>query len=310
MMAGDAPDRRDRYRGCLLGLACGDAVGTTLEFMPRFDVMPIRDMVGGGPFALPAGAWTDDTSMALCLATSLIHCNGFDATDQMNRYCNWADYGYLSSTGYCFDIGSIVREALSRYRETGDPFSGPTDPQRAGNGCLMRLAPVPMFFGGQPEQLAHAAMESARTTHGASECLEASRLFAMQLAAALRGASKEEIISEHGCHSTEPAVIRLGYGAWRAMDEDDIAGTGYVIASLEAALWCFWHTDSFEAAILRAANLGADADTTAAICGQIAGAYYGAAAIPAHWRERLVMADEITDLADRLFALSESAGGS
>lgn len=105
----------ERYQGCLLGLACGDAVGTTVEFRSRGSFAPVTGMQGGGPFGLIAGEWTDDTSMALCLAASLIHCKGFDAVDQMNRYCNWRSVGYMSSTGNCFDIGLTVSGALTRY---------------------------------------------------------------------------------------------------------------------------------------------------------------------------------------------------
>lgn len=264
-------------------------------------------MVGGGPFRLPAGAWTDDCSMALCLGHSLVAKQGFDARDQMNRYCNWWQHGYLSSTGTCFDIGNTVRYALQRYLDSGDPFSGPLDPDMAGNGTLMRLAPIPMFYRASPDQLHHFAGESARTTHGATEVIEATRLFATQVAATLNGASKEDALFNHGYVSSEPAVAAISGGRWRNKSEVNIAGTGYVIQSLEAALWCFWQTDSFEAAILRAANLGDDADTTAAICGQIAGAYYGIDGIPGHWRDRLVMVTEIQQLADDLYTLSESA---
>ena len=109
--------QEDRYLGCLLGLACGDAVGTTVEFSPRGTFTAVSDMIGGGPFNLNAGEWTDDTSMALCLAHSLIEKGGFDATDQMNRYTNWHEHGYMSSNGVCFDIGNTVRSALTyRYR--------------------------------------------------------------------------------------------------------------------------------------------------------------------------------------------------
>ena len=136
----------DRYRGSLLGLACGDAVGTTVEFMPRGSFTPVADMVGGGPFNLKPGQWTDDTSMALCLAESLLRKGGFDAKDQMGRYLNWWKWGYLSATGDCFDIGMTVREALAIYEQNGDPFAGSTHPYSAGNGSMMRLAPVVLFF--------------------------------------------------------------------------------------------------------------------------------------------------------------------
>jgi ADP-ribosyl-[dinitrogen reductase] hydrolase len=139
-------DTEDRFRGCLLGLTIGDAVATTLEFKQPKSFKPISDMVGGGPFRLKPGEWTDDTSMALCLATSLVEKNGFDPKDQMNRYCRWWKTGYLSSNGRCFDIGNTVAEALQLYQKTGDPIAGSTNPHSAGNGSIMRLAPVPMFY--------------------------------------------------------------------------------------------------------------------------------------------------------------------
>jgi ADP-ribosyl-[dinitrogen reductase] hydrolase len=296
-----------RYRGCLLGLACGDAVGTTVEFKPRGSFTPLTDMVGGGPFDLPAGAWTDDCSMALCLAHSLLYCKGFDARDQMNRYRNWQEHGYMSSTGRCFDIGMTVSAALNRYRQTGDPFSGSPDPRSAGNGALMRLAPVPLFFGHNRDEAVHFAGESARTTHGAAEAIDSARLFAAQLCVALAGGSKNDIVLNHGYAAQTPKVQALASGSWREKSEAQIVGSGYAIASLEAALWCFWHSDSFSDAILRAANLGDDADTTAAIGGQLAGAFYGKPAIPASWLQKLVMREEIADLATQLFERGPAA---
>lgn len=274
-----------------------------MEFRPRGSFLPVTGMTGGGPFDLEPGAWTDDTSMALCLASSLLWVGGFDARDQMNRYCNWADHGYLSSTGRCFDIGNTVRRALHRYRETGDPFSGSTDPSTAGNGSIMRLAPVPMFYFPDRERALHGAVESSRTTHGAPECLDACRLLADILFRALKGDGKEEILagSDPG-QIASPAIQSIARGDYREKPTAGIRGTGYVVESLEAALWCFATTESFESAILAAANLGDDADTTAAVCGQVAGAYYGASGIPERWRELLVMGDEIRDLADRLHA--------
>lgn len=184
----------ERFRGCLLGLAAGDAVGTTVEFQRRGSFSPVTDMVGGGPFNLKPGQWTDDTSMALCLATSLVKVGAFDAVDQMNHYCNWYEHGYLSSTGYCFDIGNTVSQALYQYKKSGNPFSGSTNPRSAGNGCLMRLAPVSMFYFPNRDRVLHFSGESSRTTHGAAECVDASRLFGDILFRALSGASKTEIL--------------------------------------------------------------------------------------------------------------------
>src|SRR5262245_49481141 len=122
---------KSRFRGCLLGLACGDAVGTTVEFTRPGSFPPLEDMVGGGPFRLKPGEWTDDTAMALCLATSLTEKGAFDPLDQMQRYVRWWRQGYLSCTGSCFDIGNTVRAALQRFETTGEPYCGSTDPRSA-----------------------------------------------------------------------------------------------------------------------------------------------------------------------------------
>jgi ADP-ribosyl-[dinitrogen reductase] hydrolase len=292
----------NRFRGCLLGLASGDAVGTTVEFCPRGTFPPVTDMTGGGPFDLNAGEWTDDTSMALCLATSLIEMGQFDPEDQMRRYCQWKDAGYLSSNGCCFDIGNATHRALRHFQQTGDPFSGSTDKDSAGNGCLMRLAPIPLFFFANPSELMFFAGESARTTHGAAECIAASQLFGAQLFMALSGGDKEQILWAHEFSDLSSlSISAIAKGNYKTKSIDNIRGSGYVVESLEAALWCFLNTDSFEEAILQATNLGDDTDTTAAICGQLAGAYYGETGIPTHWLERLVMRKEIGVLAEQLY---------
>ena len=131
-----------------MGLATGDAVGTTLEFKRPGSFEPLSDMVGGGPFDLRPGEWTDDTSMALCLAESLSECGGFDPADQMDRYVRWQRDGHLSSTGACFDIGATTLASLTRYRRTGDPLAGVADPHSAGNGSLMRPRAGPAVLRG------------------------------------------------------------------------------------------------------------------------------------------------------------------
>src|SRR5438128_1276381 len=192
-MADWPPTPESRYRGCLLGLAIGDALGTTLEFRPPGSFTPIEDIVGGGPFKLRPGEWTDDTSMALCLATSLIERGGFDAVDQLDRYVRWWRKGYLSSTGRCFDIGNTVRDALLRFERTWEPFCGSTDPHTAGNGSLMRLAPVVLFFAGNPRLAIEMAADSSRTTHAAEEAVDACRYMAALLVGAIRGATREDL---------------------------------------------------------------------------------------------------------------------
>ena len=293
---------RDRYAGCLAGLASGDAVGTTVEFRSRGTFPLVTDMVGGGPFGLAPGQWTDDTSMALCLAESLLAKNGFDARDQMGRYSNWWTWGYLSSTGECFDIGLTVRGALERFQRTGEPYSGSTDPKSAGNGSLMRLAPVALFFFPQVEQVVHFSAESSRTTHGAPEAVECCKLLSYLLTRCLAGLPKREVLNATGLALQEPNVAKLAAADYTEKTLDMIRGTGYAVASLEAALWCFSSTSSFESAVLAAANLGDDADTTAAIVGQVAGAFYGLKGIPKHWLGRLHLGHEILSTAEALYA--------
>lgn len=292
---------RARFRGCLTGLAVGDALGTTVEFQPPGSFAPITDMTGGGPFNLQPGQWTDDTAMALCLATSLVERGGFDPYDQMRRYVRWYREGYFSATGQCFDIGNTVRAALERFEHSGEPMAGSTDPRSAGNGGLMRLAPVAMAWALQAPETSHFAAEATRTTHAAEEALDASRLFATQLRHALNGEDKHIILVGHRARISAPAIVEIAKGDVAGWDPATIAGTGYVVDSLRAALWCFATTEDFASAVLKAANLGDDADTTAAICGQLAGAYYGVQGIPQHWREKIAMADTINALSDQLY---------
>lgn len=299
------PPSLDRFQGALLGLACGDAVGTTVEFQPRGSFVPLTDMVGGGPFSLRAGQWTDDTSMALCLAESLVTKGDCDPADQMARYANWYQWGYWSSTGHCFDIGMATREALQRFLLTGNPLAGSTDPHSAGNGSIMRLAPVALRFCGDEQYLQDRAALSSQTTHGAAECLDACRLLAVAIVRALQGRSKHEVLALADLRLASPQLQQIAQGHYLAKSREDISGSGYVVRSLEAALWCFARHDCFEDAVLEAANLGDDADTTAAITGQIAGAFWGEQGIPSHWLQRLHLADDIRALAVQLWQANQ-----
>ncbi|WP_019571040.1 MULTISPECIES: ADP-ribosylglycohydrolase family protein [unclassified Thioalkalivibrio] len=302
----------ERYRGAMLGLACGDALGTTLEFREPGSFEPITDMVGGGPFGLQPGQWTDDTSMAIALAESLVECRGFDAHDQMDRYVRWWREGYASSTGRCFDIGNTVSAALARYEDSGNPLSGSEDPGAAGNGSLMRLVPVPLAYRRTPARAHETARVSSRTTHAAAECLDACRLWTAYILAVLEGAERAEVLERPWQalpgfgpgDELEPAVQAIAEGSFRHRDPPQIRGTGYVVESLEAALWAFDRSGGFREGALLAANLGHDADTTAAIYGQLAGAYYGEAGIPAQWRARLSQYDRLAGLGDALLRLS------
>ncbi|WP_255326380.1 ADP-ribosylglycohydrolase family protein [Sphingobium sp. EM0848] len=264
---------RARGRGALIGLAVGDALGTTLEFARRDSYPLLTDMIGGGPFGLRPGEWTDDTSMALALADSLLTRN----------------------------IGMTVSAALARWEQSGNPIAGSTDPATAGNGSLMRLAPVALRYHDDIPALDDAAARQGRTTHAAPEAVEACVLYARMIASAISGSNLDDVLNIRGEGLTRKIADIVG-GSWRGKPRQDIHASGYVAHSLEAALWCIGRTGSFTEAVLTAANLGQDADTTAAITGQLAGALYGEAGIPQAWRDRIVGYERISDMADQLLS--------
>jgi ADP-ribosyl-[dinitrogen reductase] hydrolase len=293
-------EARNRALGSLLGLAVGDAVGTTLEFSARDSYPRHTDMTGGGPFRLKPGEWTDDTAMALALADSLLTHDSLDEADLMGRFASWRDTGEYSCTGSCFDIGMTVSSALQNWRMHGDPVAGSADPLSAGNGALMRLAPVAVRYWNDRTRLLDVAVRQSATTHRAPEALSASIAYAELLADAIAGRPRSEVLAPRsGTYAGKIAAI-MG-GSWRGKPRDQIASSGYVAHSLEAALWSVGRTATFRDAVLTAANLGGDADTTAAIAGQLAGALYGIAGIPQEWLQRLAWRRTIEDLAQGLF---------
>jgi ADP-ribosylglycohydrolase len=289
-------------------LAAGDALGTTVEFRPPGSFTPLTDMVGGGPFQLKPGQWTDDTSMALCLAESLVEQHGFNPVDQLERYVSWYRHGHLSSTGECFDIGGTTSSSLHRFEQTHEAYCGSTNPHAAGNGSIMRLAPVPLFFAGRAAEAIERSGDSSRTTHGARVCVDACRYLAGLIVGAVARADKDEILSEAYCpapgywqeHPLTAEIEEISRGSFKRKEPPAIRGTGYVVQSLEAALWAFHRSHDFRDGALLAVNLGDDADTTGAVYGQIAGAFYGYDGIPKQWRDVIAKRDLILRLADKL----------
>jgi ADP-ribosylglycohydrolase len=251
--------------------------------------------------------------LALCLAESLITKEGFDPEDQMIRYLQWFHEGHLSSTGTCFDIGNTTRTALQSFEKSGNPYSGPEDSWQAGNGSIMRLGAIPLFFASNPELGLARAADSSRTTHGAITAIDACRYLAALIIGAVNGAGKEDLLSPYFCpvenywtaYPLCPEVGEIAAGSFKEKQPPEILGSGYVIESLEAALWAFYHSNNFKDGCLLAVNLGDDADTTAAVYGQIAGAYYGKQNIPEEWLRKLSMRTMIESFADDLHRLAQ-----
>ncbi|MFN3686432.1 ADP-ribosylglycohydrolase family protein [Salinarimonas sp.] len=295
----DEERRRDRAIGALIGLAVGDAVGAAIEFSPRPDVAILSDMVGGGPFGLEPGQWTDDTAMALALADSLLADPDLDPADLMTRFVSWWRDGTYSCTGHCFDIGIATSRALGAFERTGDPIAGSTRPEHSGNGALMRLSPVAIRHWRDPARLVRVAASQTRTTHGSPDTIAASEIYAELIARAIAGEPAQTVLKT-------PAAQRV-QGGFLGLPRESVRGSGYVVHSLQAALWAVARTTDFRAAVLLAANLGEDSDTTAAIAGQLAGALYGACGIPTAWLDRLAWRGRIEEAAAALYGESLGA---
>jgi ADP-ribosyl-[dinitrogen reductase] hydrolase len=298
----------EKLQGMLVGLAVGDTLGMPLEFKERGSFQPIDDMIAGGPFNLSLGYWTDDTSMALCLADSILDKQGYDSYDVMERYAKWRDEGYRSSTGKCFDIGNQVSSAISQYKEQPVVTIDEKRVEAAGNGCIMRLAPVviaSLAAGNSLQATLSIAAASARETHYSVLAEKATALFAALLYKAVNAQSKHNVLEfDPQTETVDPTVLATLITA-AEKSADELKPTGYVIDTLEVAVWAFITTDSFKEGALKAVNLGGDADTIGAVYGQLAGAYYGLSAIPSEWRGQLYEFEEIKQLADQLSHISK-----
>lgn len=295
----------DRQCGTLIGLAVGDALGAAIEFKSPGDFEPVTGYRAGGPHRLNPGEWTDDTSMALALADS-IGTVGWDIDDQTRRYVEWRETGKYSVNGRCFDIGITTSRSLSRFQQSGSAAtSGSTVESSSGNGSIMRLAPVPIrychLFPNDIESLARFAEESSLPTHASEQCLSACRYMALLLAGLIHDEDRDRILSPvweplarlKAIKPLHPLIQEVADGSFRKKQPPVIRGSGWVVQSLEAALWAFHDAASFEEAVLRAVNLGEDADTTGAVCGQFAGAYWGESGIAESLRSGLARKDMI-----------------
>lgn len=297
-------EQLNRARGALVGLACGDALGTTLEFRQRVNGSVLHtEMTGGGAFNVKPGEWTDDTAMALCMAASLTEQKGFDPVDQLKRYVHWRQEGYQACQGRCIDIGGATSAALNRFTKNNMAFAGSTEARSSGNGGIMRLAPTVLAAADYTSTIA-LAIDSSRTTHASPDSLDAAELLGHILWQLLQGEKLHALLENLPQFISRDANIRrIQKGDFRYMDRAAVNSSGYTIHTLEAALWSCYHSNSFEEALIKAVNLGGDADTVGAVTGQIAGAAYGASAIPQRWLAKLAWKDKLQAYADSLIEL-------
>lgn len=279
---------RGRFLGSLLGLAVGDALAAATQFRRPGRFTPIGDLIGGGPFDLPRGAWSDDTAMALLLAESLLESGGFDPRDQVARYLRWQKQGYLSATGQCLGITTGTARALARAQWRRQVFPGSHDPDVVDPEVLSRVAPVVMYFFADASVAEQQAAEAGRTTCQAPAALTACRTLARALHAALAGQPRNAILGAAPASGEMPAAAAAS------------ADAGTAPQALRSALDAFSRTTTFRDAVLAAANLGGNSDVIAAVCGALAGAHYSASAIPTLWRNSLMKRELLEGTADRL----------
>ncbi len=295
---------RERFQGALVGLAVGDALAAHTQFRKPGSFAAVGDLLGGGPFDLPRGAWTDDTAMALLLAESLLEREGFDAHDQVQRYARWQREGHGSATGQCVGISANVARALATAQYKRQPFAGSHDPEQLDKDPLSRVAPAVMYFFADAQAAVAKAAEAARLTAQAPLVLDCVRLMAAMVHAALSGRDKPAVLHPPRdlwmATNTRPEVLGLYEGSYGRRQPPEITGGGGVLQALEAALWAFHGSETFREGALMAANLGRDSDVVAAAYGQLAGAYHGVSAIPGIWRNSLIKQEVVIDSSDRL----------
>ena len=306
------PRLQQRFTGAMLGLAVGEAVAAATHGLVRGEFAPVAGMSGGGPANLPRGAWGDDSAMALCLADSLLSKAAFDPRDQVARYQRWQMQGYLAATGECVGIQPNTARALGAAHWRRQMFAGSHDPRQLDPEPLGRIAPVLLYFHADPALALTRAAEAARTTNQAPLVLAAMRCAALVLQRTLAGLDRSSLLAlDRKAIGVPPGpdaarLEQIVDGRFRSMRDEELHPAGDVLDILECALWTLWRSRDFRDAVLTAANLGGRSDVTGALVGQIAGARFGAAAIPADWLAVLAMRDTIAGFGDRIFAAAQA----
>jgi ADP-ribosyl-[dinitrogen reductase] hydrolase len=307
--------------GGLFGACVGDALGLPVQFASRKErkMKPVTGMSGYGAFDEPPGTWSDDSSLTFCLAESL--CRGYDLNDIAERFVKWRFEGYWTPFGEAFDIGVTTDNAMKRLRSGSGPHrSGDTGEECNGNGSLMRILPLAFaVLNLETPDRFRMVHEVSAITHAHPRSLLACGIYVQAALGLLEGMTPADAVEKMKgpvmeYYGEEPELIHFsrilenGVEAFAALPEDGIRSSGYVVHTLEAALWCLLNSRSYEETVLEAANLGGDTDTTAAVAGGLAGIRFGFAGIPKPWVEVIAKKSEIEDLALRLHGSFADAG--
>jgi ADP-ribosyl-[dinitrogen reductase] hydrolase len=296
----------DKCLGGWIGLAVGDALGAPIQFKPRDTYSHVKGYTSGGTFNLEPGYWTDDTSMALCLAETLIERGEYDQRDYGERLIRWVEEGYNSSLPKCFDIGQATLRAISNIKRTGPESSGINEENACGNGSIMRLAPIPIFYRNAPDLAKKFSILQGVITHSHTLPQQCCQILCSIILDAFNASSKEDIFINFSTdHSSyDDRLDSIFMCEFKDKSRDEIKSDTFVISTLEASLWAVWNTDNFQDALLLAVNLGHDADTVGAVTGQIAGALYGYSTIPEEWVQGLAEHERVINLGKTLIDTS------
>lgn len=284
----------NKFKGALLGLIVGDALGAPFEGMSGDNIEFKGKMQGGGPHNISAGQWTDDSSLALCLAESLIK-DGFDLKSQLKRYSSWFKDGYLSSKDRAFGIGRNTSISITDYIQEG--ILPPERERAAGNGSIMRLAPVPLYFINNYKKTIYYSAKSSRATHNNPMAVDSCKFLGSFIFNAIHNKNKNYLINENFKDlELDDRVLKTVRISNNKLTKEDINPDAFVLNTLQASLWSFNNSDSFKSAVIKAVNLGGDTDTIAAVTGQMAGSYYGSDNIPDKWVNRLAKKELIMSM--------------
>ena len=316
----------DKVKAVVVGHAVGDALGVPVEFASRIEMdnSPVEDMEEGGTYNMPKGTWSDDTSMSLATIDSL--ARGFvDYEDIMLNFCKWFNDAKYTPAGVVFDIGGSTEKSLTAYMEGGVNAveCGQKGERDNGNGSLMRIHPIVLYLANKDmllEEKIKIIHNVSSLTHGHIRSKIACGIYAFILWELLKTPKKTSIrtglTKARKYYSNEPennyyenlyrkiGCVFLHFedmDTFRVFERDDIKSDGYVVHSLEAAIWCLKTTSNYKECVLKAVNLGGDTDTIAAIAGGLAGALYGYDTIPKGWRESLIKIDYIETLCEKAF---------
>lgn len=301
-------------KNILIGASVGDALGVPVEFKSRqhLKTNPVTDIMGFGTYDKPAGTFSDDSSMMFCLAESLVE--GYDVNDIAENFQKWMHEGYWTADGEVFDVGIATRKAINRLRVVKHPTeAGSTAERDNGNGSLMRILPLAVYAKDLSiDERCEIVKQVSSITHAHSRSVLAC-IYNIEFALNILEAETIEeaylntnfwlriYLEESTEYQTESIYFeRILNGSLLELSENEIKSSGYVIDSLEAAIWCLLHSNSYEECILKAVNLGEDTDTIACIAGGIAGVFYDVKTIPEHWINQLARKEDILNLANRL----------